>query len=59
MRAMLHPSQDKFTPVDGAERWIPSTTGKLSEDTLKELLLAQEHDQESGSENSLKDHYED
>jgi hypothetical protein len=45
-RATLHPSQDKFTPVDGAERRIPSTTGKLSESTLKELLLAQEQDQE-------------
>jgi len=49
MPAMLHPSQDRFTPVDGAERRIPSTTGKLSESTLKELLLAQEHDQGSVS----------
>lgn len=34
-------------PVDGAERRIPSTTGKLSESTLKELLLAQEQEQDS------------
>ena len=48
----LHPAQDKFAPVDGAERRIPSTTGKLSEDTLKELLLAQEHNQERDQENA-------
>jgi hypothetical protein len=34
--------RDPFAPVDGAERRIPSTTGKLSEGTLKELLLVQE-----------------
>ena len=39
--------RDPFAPVDGAERRIPSTTGKLSESTLKELLLAQEHEQDS------------
>ena len=32
------------TPVEAAERRIPSTTGKLSEDTLKALLEAQEQD---------------
>jgi hypothetical protein len=47
LRAAPPPSQNAFTPVDGAERRIPSTTGKLSEGTLKELLLAQEHNQES------------
>src|SRR5450631_3727911 len=30
------------TPTEATERRIPSTTGKLSDDTLKELLLAQE-----------------
>jgi hypothetical protein len=45
LRAAPPPSQNAFTPVDGAERRIPSTTGKLSEGTLKELLLAQEQDQ--------------
>ena len=39
--------RDPFAPVDGAERRIPSTTGKLSESTLKELLLAQEQEQDS------------
>lgn len=39
--------RDPFAPVDGAERHIPSTTGKLSESTLKELLLAQEQEQDS------------
>jgi hypothetical protein len=38
---------DPFTPVESAGHRIPSTTGKLSEGTLKELLLAQEQDQES------------
>jgi hypothetical protein len=33
-------------PVKAAERHIPSTTGKLSENTLKELLLVQEQDQD-------------
>jgi len=41
------PRQNPFAPAEGAERHIPSTTGKLSDDTLKELLLAQEHEQES------------
>jgi hypothetical protein len=46
-RAVVHAAQDSFTPVESAERRIPSTTGKLSESTLKELLLAQEQGQES------------
>jgi hypothetical protein len=46
-RATAPPKQNPFAPVEGAERHIPSTTGKLSEDTLKELLLAQEHELES------------
>ncbi len=32
-------------PSNSAEHKIPSTTGKLSDGTLKELLLAQEQDQ--------------
>jgi hypothetical protein len=40
--------RDPFAPVDGAERRIPSTTGKLSDGTLKELLLAQEQDSAPG-----------
>src|ERR1700730_17036027 len=40
-RAAVHPPQDSFTPVESAGRRIPSTTGKLSDGTLKELLLAQ------------------
>jgi hypothetical protein len=47
LRTALPPSQTSFTPIDGAERRIPSTTGKLSEGTLKELLLAQEQEQDS------------
>ena len=46
-RTAVHAPQDSFTPVESAERRIPSTTGKLSESTLKELLLAQEQEQES------------
>jgi hypothetical protein len=41
------PRQDPFAPIDGAERRVPSTTGKLSDNILTELLLAQEHDQEN------------
>jgi hypothetical protein len=44
-RAGVHAPSDPFTPVESAEHKIPSTTGKLSESTLKELLLAQEQDQ--------------
>ncbi len=46
-RAEVHAPPDSFTPVESAERRIPSTTGKLSESTLKELLLAQEQDQQA------------
>jgi hypothetical protein len=46
-RAAAPPLPDTSTSVEGAERRIPSTTGKLSEDTLKELLLAQEQEQGS------------
>jgi hypothetical protein len=42
-RASAHRPQDSSMPIETAERRIPSTTGKLSESTLKELLLAQEH----------------
>ena len=47
VRVTAPPKQNPFAPVEGAERHIPSTTGKLSDDTLKELLLAQEHEQDS------------
>ena len=33
-------------PVDATERRVHSTTGNLSDGTLKELLLVQEQDQE-------------
>jgi hypothetical protein len=46
-RSAAHPLQDPSTPIESAERRIPSTTGKLSENTLKELLLAQEQEQKS------------
>ena len=46
-RTAAHPPQNPSTPIEGAERRIPSTTGKLSESTLKELLLAQEQEQQS------------
>jgi len=46
-RGAAPPSQNPFKPIDGAERRVPSTTGKLSESTLKELLLAQELEQGS------------
>ena len=44
-QAPVHP-RGPFAPVESAERRIPSTTGKLSDGTLKELLLAQERDQQ-------------
>ena len=44
-RAGVHAPSDPFTPIESAEHKIPSTTGKLSEGTLKELLQAQEQDQ--------------
>jgi hypothetical protein len=34
------------TPIDGAERRIPSPNGKLSDDTLKAMLEVQEKDGE-------------
>ncbi len=34
-------------PIEAAERKVHSPNGKLSDGTLKELLLAQEHDQDS------------
>jgi hypothetical protein len=43
-RAAAHPLQDQSTPIESAKRRIPSTTGKLSDGTLKELLLAQEQE---------------
>ena len=48
-RTAVVPSQDPSTSVEAAERRIPSTTGKLSENTLKELLLVQEQEQESAA----------
>ena len=32
------------TPIDGAERRVPSPNGKLSDDTLKAMLEVQEKD---------------
>ena len=46
-RAGIHAPQDPFTAIESAEHKIASTTGKLSDGTLKELLLAQEHERES------------
>ena len=34
-------------PIEAAERKVHSPNGNLSDSTLKELLLAQEHDQDS------------
>ena len=44
-RSGVHVPQDAFAPIESAEHKISSTTGKLSDGTLKELLLAQEQDQ--------------
>jgi hypothetical protein len=33
---------ENFAPIEGSEKKPPSTTGRLSENTLKVLLLAQE-----------------
>lgn len=45
--ARTHPLQNPSTEIEGAGRRIPSTTGKLSDGTLTELLLAQEQGQQS------------
>ena len=42
-------------PIEAAERRIPSTTGNLSESTLKELLLAQEQEQAQGGAPAVDD----
>jgi hypothetical protein len=42
-------------PVEAAERRLPSTTGNLSEATLKELLLAQEQEQAPASAPAVDD----
>ena len=42
------PAPQHQLPVEGAERKIPSPNGKLSDDTLKAMLEAQE--QEGGNE---------
>jgi len=39
--------QNPSAPLEATEHRISSTTGKLSDGTLKELLLAQEHERES------------
>ena len=36
------PALENFSPIEGSERKPQSTTGRLSENTLKVLLLAQE-----------------
>ncbi len=41
-------SQDPSAPAEAAEHHIPSTTGKLSEGTLKAMLLAQEQESSPG-----------
>jgi hypothetical protein len=38
---------ETFTAIEGADGKIPSTTGRLSENTLKALLFAQELKQDS------------
>jgi hypothetical protein len=53
-QAPVHP-RDPFAPVESAERRIPSTTGKLSDGTLKELLLAQERDQQGAAADGTPD----
>jgi hypothetical protein len=40
MASMLQP--DNFPAIEGSEQKPSSTTGRLSEDTLKAMLLAQE-----------------
>jgi hypothetical protein len=47
-RATPPPLPDTSTSIEAAERRIPSTTGKLSESTLRELLLVQEQESASG-----------
>jgi hypothetical protein len=47
-RAATQPLLDTSPSIEAAERRIPSTTGKLSEGTLKELLLAQEQESATG-----------
>jgi hypothetical protein len=53
-QAPVHP-RDSSMPVESAERRIPSTTGKLSDSTLKELLLAQERDQQAAAAGGTPD----
>ncbi|SHK30585.1 hypothetical protein SAMN05444159_2949 [Bradyrhizobium lablabi] len=48
-RAATHPLPDTSTSIGAAEQRIPSTTGKLSESTLRELLLAQEQESAAGA----------
>jgi hypothetical protein len=43
-RAAAPPPKNPSTSVEAAERRIPSTTGKLSESTLTELLQMQEQE---------------
>jgi hypothetical protein len=40
MAATLQP--ENFAAIEGSEQKPPSTTGRLSESTLKAMLLAQE-----------------
>lgn len=47
-RPAAQPLLDTSTSIEAAERRIPSTTGKLSESTMKELLLAQEQESATG-----------
>jgi hypothetical protein len=43
------PRPQHSTPIDGAERRVPSPNGKLSDDTLKAMLEVQEKDGEEPS----------
>jgi hypothetical protein len=40
-----NPLPDDYSPIDGSERKPKSTSGRLSQGTLKEMLLVQEKSQ--------------
>jgi hypothetical protein len=50
------PPHRQSTPAEGAEQRVPSTTGKLSNDTLKTMLELQEESQPApGASTIIKD----
>ena len=49
------PLQRQSTPVEGPEQRVPSTTGKLSNDTLKTMLALQEESQPAIASAVVKD----